>query len=76
MAGITLQQAQQKLQNAMDAYDKALQAQDYQISTSTGGRRVQRASLKDLQGGVDYWQQQVNRLSRGGQLAVGRVVPL
>ena len=76
MAGITLLQAQQKLDNAMDALDRAMTAQEHQVSTSTGGRRTQYAPLKDLQAAVTFWDGQVKLLSRGNRMAGYSAVPL
>ena len=63
MAGITLDQAKQKLENAMTAYDNALTAQEYSAGTH---QKKRMAELRDLQQAVIFWDNQVKKLSRGG----------
>ena len=75
MPALTLAQAEEQLAEAYSALSAARKMQDYQISTSTGGRRVQRASLADLMKDVQYWQRQVNSLARGGNLRTWDAVP-
>lgn len=76
VAGITLAQAEQQLAEALTALSAARQAQDVSITASTGGRRIQRAPLESLSADVKYWQAQVSRLSRGGDLRTWSAVPL
>lgn len=75
MAGITLAQAQDQLDAALAALQAAGTQQEYQLASATGGRRVQRASYDQLLKSVQYWEQKVKFLSRGGQLASALAVP-
>lgn len=60
MAGITLEQAQAKLDQYLVASQKALENQSYEIA----GRKLTRANLKEIQEGIDYWDAKVKSLSR------------
>jgi hypothetical protein len=62
MAGITLEQAEAKLQEYLDAESAILTGQEYQI----GGRRLTRANLAEVRSGIDVWDARVKRLTRGG----------
>lgn len=66
MAGITLAQAQAKLDLWMDAEDKVATGQSYTISTAGGSRTLTRADLGEIRRNIDYWDQKVRRLSGGG----------
>lgn len=69
MAGITLAQAEAKLQLWMDAEDKVASGQSYTINN----RSLTRADLTSIRDTIDYWERKVQRLGRGGmrvQLAV------
>lgn len=75
MAGITLAQAEAKLQMWLDAMDAvATGGQSYTINTGGGSRQMTRANLAEIQNQVEYWDRTVKRLSRGG-LRVRGVVP-
>lgn len=71
MAGITLQQAQKKLQIWLDAEDELAISQSYQIGT----RRLTRADLRQVREQIKYWQNIVNQLNRRGRNRVMRAVP-
>lgn len=71
MAGITLAQAQAKLDAAMDALEKAMVAQNYSISSGSSARSLTRAPIDSLQRQVDVWNSEVKRLSRGGMAVRG-----
>ncbi len=62
MAGITLDQAETKLTEYLDAESAILTGQAYSIA----GRSLTRADLKAVQEGITRYQKLVNRLSRGG----------
>lgn len=62
MAGITLAQAQAKLQTWLDAEDKVAGGQSYTI----GSRHLTRANLDEIRRTITYWDGQCRRLSRGG----------
>jgi hypothetical protein len=62
MAGITLAQAEAKLQQYLDAEEKVLLGQEYTI----GNRTLRRADLAEIREGVTYWNGKVNELSSGG----------
>ena len=71
MAGITLAQAQSKLDEYLAAETAVLTGQSYEI----GGRKLERANLREIQRGIDAWDNRVKRLSArsGGRSAA--VVP-
>jgi len=66
VVGITTAEAETKLTNALAALDKAMEAQSYNISSGGGGRSISRADVSSLQDAVDYWDNKVRQLSRGG----------
>lgn len=72
MAGITLSQAQDKLDAYMAAEDAVLTGQEYSI----GSKRLTRADLKDIRAGIAMWEQRVIRLASGGGIRLRRAVPL
>jgi len=63
MAGITLTQAEAKLVLALAAYDKALKSHSYSHGGSQVNFDMRRQRLSELQDGIDYWQNWVERLS-------------
>lgn len=69
MAGITLAQAQAKLDKWLDAEDKVAKGQSYSVD----GNSMTRADLNAIRETIDYWEKKVQRLSRGG-LRVREVV--
>lgn len=71
MAGITLAQAEAKLQTWLDAEDAVATGQEYSI----GGRRLSRANLDEIRKTIDYWEKKVLRLTRGG-IRVRGVTPV
>lgn len=73
--GITLEQAQAQLTSALDSLAAARQAQSYQVGSQSGARRVDRATLDSLLKDVQYWEQKVAKLSRGGRLQTYYGVP-
>jgi len=76
MAGITLQQAEDALSAAVAALASAGSMQSYSVSSTSGGRTVQRAAHADLLKTVQYWEQKVAQLSRGRGLKTWSAVPL
>jgi hypothetical protein len=71
MAGITLEQAETKLQLWLDADDKVARSQYYMM----GDRQLTRANAAEIRQNIDYWQRKVDRLSRGGGLPMMRGLP-
>lgn len=70
MAGITLEQAQTGLDNALAALAKVTtKGQSYEVNSGQGSRQLDRARLADLQANVDFWDSKVKQLS---QRATGR----
>lgn len=59
MAGITLEQAQARLDQYLAAEEAVLLGQQYQI----GGRMLRRADLPAIQEGVNLWNERVEKLS-------------
>ena len=72
MAGITLAQAQAKLDGYLAAEDAVLSGQSYSIS----GRQLTRADLKEIRAGISAWEQKVIRLTAQGGIRVRGAVPL
>lgn len=62
MAGITLTQAQEKLNVWMAADDAVATGQEYAM----GARRLTRANAAEIRENITYWENKVVRLSRGG----------
>ena len=60
MAGITLAQAQARLDSYLAAELAVLGGQEYAI----GDRRLRRADLREIRAGVALWDQRVKDLSR------------
>lgn len=60
MAGITLAQAQARLQEYLDAEAAVLRGQRYEIA----GRMLSRADLSAIQQGVKIWDDRVTDLQR------------
>lgn len=65
MAGITLEQAQAKLDTWMAAEDAVASGQEYSIASNTGSRSLKRADLAEVREQVKFWNGQVKELSRG-----------
>ena len=61
MAGITLAQAEAKLESYLSAETTVLSNQSYSIE----GRTLTRANLKEIQDGITAWERRVKRLSGG-----------
>ncbi len=59
MAGITLAQAQQHLDNALDALDRARRSTGYNVAD----RSLQRDKVEALQKQVGIWERKVKELS-------------
>lgn len=72
MAGITLDQAQAKLDLWMSADDAVAAGQSYSI----GGRSLTRANTAEIRTNIEYWESRVVRLSNGsGGIRVRRIKP-
>ncbi len=71
MAGLTLAQAEQHLNEWLTADSAVAKGQAY----SLGGRTFTRADAAVIRENIRYWQQMVKRLARGGVPARGAVVP-
>lgn len=76
MPGITLDIAQANLDAALTALQAAGTQQEYQLLSTTGGRKVTRASYAELQKAVEFWDQKVKALSRGGGIRTYLAVPV
>ena len=61
MAGISLAQAQAKLDAWMAADDAVAGGQSYSI----GGRSLTRANAAEIRNNIDYWERRVIRLTQG-----------
>jgi hypothetical protein len=71
MAGLTLSQAEQHLNEWLDADSAVAKGQAY----SLGGRTFTRADAREIRENLRYWQHIVKQLARGGVRARGAVVP-
>lgn len=69
MAGITLEQAEAKLQTWMEAEEKIASGQDYSI----GDRRLTRADLYTVRGEIEYWNNKVKELEAAEQSGRNRM---
>lgn len=69
MAGITLAQAQARLDEYLAAEVAVLQTQEYKISAGDGFRSSTRADLGQIQKGIELWNRKVQELSA---MATGR----
>ena len=74
--GITLAQAQAQLDAAIAARASVSDIASYSVSSTSGGRTVQRQDVAKLDASVQYWERKVAQLSRGGGLKTWSVVPL
>lgn len=71
MAGITLQQAQANLDAWIAADIAVASAQEYRIKD----RYLTRADAGEIRRNIEYWNQQVKRLSAGG-IRIRSVTPV
>jgi hypothetical protein len=71
MAGLTLSQAEQHLNEWLSADSAVAKGQAY----SLGGRTFTRADAREIRENLRYWQQMVKQLASGGVRARGAVVP-
>lgn len=72
MAGITLDQADSRLTEYINAESAVLSGQSYSI----GGRSLTRANLKEIRDGIDYWEKKVASLSPNRGVLIRGMVPL
>ena len=63
MAAITLAQAQDNLDKAQSAYQRALEGQGYSVSSGASSRSFQRQTIDSLLRQMQYWEAKVNVLS-------------
>ena len=71
MAGITLEQAEQHLQEWLRAEIEVSVSQSYKI----GGRNLTRADLRQIREQIKFWENKVSQLKRGGRNRILRAVP-
>jgi hypothetical protein len=71
MAGLTLAQAEQHLNEWLTADSAVAKGQAY----SLGGRTFTRADAREIRENLRYWQHMVKQLARGGVRTRGAVVP-
>jgi hypothetical protein len=71
MAGITLAQAEAKLDAYLTAETKVLSGQEYWIAD----RKLTRANLSEIRAGIDTWDRRVKALSASAN-GRGRAVTL
>lgn len=76
MAGITLAQAQEQLDAALDNLKSVRKIAESQVTGTTGGRKTVYQSLADAQADVDRWDRVVRSLSRCGGIITQRAVPI
>jgi hypothetical protein len=70
MAGITLEQAETRLQQYLDAEAAVLTNQEYTIL----GRRVTRANLAEIQEGIRIWDERCKTMGSTNAFGGRRVV--
>lgn len=71
MAGITLAQAQTRLDDYMAAELAVLGGQQYEIA----GRMLRRADLRSIREGIQYWSAEVSKLTTQSARRSRAVVP-
>jgi len=71
MAGITLEQAEEKLTLWMEADDAVATGQSYTI----GNRALTRADARLIRDNIEFWEKKVKELSRGG-IKIRGVTPI
>jgi hypothetical protein len=71
MAGLTLTQAEQHLNEWLSADSAVAKGQAY----SLGGRTFTRADAREIRENLRYWQQMVKQLGRSGVRTRGVAVP-
>ncbi len=71
MAGLTLTQAEQHLNEWLACDSAVAKGQAY----SLGGRTLTRADAREIRENIRYWQQMVKQLERGGVGTRGAVIP-
>lgn len=71
MAGITLAQAEAKLDTYMAAADAVATGQSYDIN----GVSMTRANLTEIHNAIKFWDGQVKRLGKGG-VRVNQITPV
>jgi len=73
--GITLDIAQANLTAALAALQDARKQQEYQLLSTTGGRKVTRGSLATLLEEVKFWDEKVKALNRASGIRTYLAVP-
>lgn len=68
MAGITLEQAQQRLNDYLAAEAAVLANQSYEIH----GRKLTRANLSEITNGIAIWDKRCKQLSSTNRIGVVR----
>lgn len=71
MAGITLEIAEARLTEYLDAEAKILGGQAF----SRNGKAMTRADLAAVQAGIRFWEGRVQKLSRNGRMSTVEVIP-
>lgn len=66
MVGLTTTQAQQQLDTWLKANLAVAQGQSYTIATDNGSRTLTRANAQEILKQIEFWDNQLKRLSRGG----------
>jgi len=72
MAGITIAQAQAKLDGWMSADDAVQGGQGYTMGTRT----LTRANAQEIRDNIIFWEKKVIQLTNGGGIAAFEVTPL
>ena len=78
MAGITLAQAQARLDLWLEADAGVATSQSYEIETGNGRRKLTRADAEQIRKNIDYWQAKVTALTpaaAGGRRRTRYLVP-
>ncbi len=72
MPGVTLEEAQAKLELWMEADEAVASGQTFSYKQ----RSYTLADAAAIQNRIEYWDAKVKKLSRGGGVRVSRIVPL
>ena len=71
MAGLTTLQAEQQLACWLKANLAVSQGQSYTIATESGSRTLTRANAGEILKQIEFWDNQLKRLARGGSRVRG-----
>lgn len=75
MSGITLEQAQSNLTSWLAASAAVASAQEYEIDTGSGRRKLRRADAAEIRQQINFWDAKVKQLTPSARRRISYVVP-